>query len=127
MNHLTRWGVHVLLGKVAQRSGMKIAIPFMIEKYPDEDEASNFHSDFQTSHNTHGLNDELIKSNGHLAIDNEDLKKKLALAEERAQKYFDFWRSTEEELTKQLELNDELKKELKSAKVEAPKEQEGSK
>ncbi|KAF5564587.1 hypothetical protein FNAPI_2076 [Fusarium napiforme] len=40
------------------------------------------------------------------------MKKKLALAEERAQKYFDFWRSTEEELTKQLELNDELEKEL---------------
>ncbi|KAF5714675.1 hypothetical protein FMUND_7244 [Fusarium mundagurra] len=32
-----------------------------------------------------------------LSIDNEDLKKKLALAEERQQKYFDFWRSAEEE------------------------------
>ncbi|KAF5981421.1 hypothetical protein FCOIX_4241 [Fusarium coicis] len=66
-------------------------------------------------------NDDLVESNGHLAIENEDTKKKLALAEERAQKYFDFWRSAEEELTRQLELNDELKQQLEAAKAEASK------
>ncbi|KAF5533460.1 hypothetical protein FPHYL_13611 [Fusarium phyllophilum] len=71
-------------------------------------------------------NDELIESNGHLAIENEELKKKLGLAEERVQRYFDFWRSAEEELTKQIELNDELKKELETAKAEATSAQEPS-
>ncbi|KAF5982384.1 hypothetical protein FCOIX_3682 [Fusarium coicis] len=60
------------------------------------------------------------------SIDNDELKKKPALAEERLRKYFDFWRSAEEELTRQIELNDELKKELKVAKAEALREQEGS-
>ncbi|KAF5699709.1 hypothetical protein FMUND_14670 [Fusarium mundagurra] len=72
-------------------------------------------------------NDELVESNGHLAIYNEDLKKKLALAEERLQKYFDFWRSAEEELTRQMEVNDELKKELEAAKSEVASLQEASK
>ncbi|PNP53571.1 hypothetical protein FNYG_15748 [Fusarium nygamai] len=71
-------------------------------------------------------NDELIESNGHLAIENEDLKKKLALAEERAQKYFDFWRSAEEELTRQMEVNDELKKQVEGANAEATSAQEPS-
>jgi regulator of replication initiation timing len=66
-------------------------------------------------------NDDLVESNGHLAIEIEDTKKKLALAEERAQKYFDFWRSAEEELTRQLELNDELKQQLEAVKAEASK------
>ncbi|KAF5982383.1 hypothetical protein FCOIX_3681 [Fusarium coicis] len=34
-------------------------------------------------------NDELMESNGHLAIENEELKRKLALTEERQQKYFE--------------------------------------
>ncbi|KAF5593122.1 hypothetical protein FPANT_5215 [Fusarium pseudoanthophilum] len=55
-----------------------------------------------------------------LSIDTEDIKKKLALAEERAQRYFDFWRCAEDELTRQLELNDELKKQLEAAKTEEP-------
>ncbi|KAF4421777.1 hypothetical protein FACUT_10864 [Fusarium acutatum] len=72
-------------------------------------------------------NDDLIERNGELAIENEDLKKKLALAEERQQKYFDFWRSAEEELTQQIELNDELKKQLEAAKAEVASVQEASK
>ncbi|PNP80496.1 hypothetical protein FNYG_06095 [Fusarium nygamai] len=32
-----------------------MTIPVMIEKYPDDDEVSNLHSDFQTSHNAQGL------------------------------------------------------------------------
>ncbi|PNP61151.1 hypothetical protein FNYG_14239 [Fusarium nygamai] len=47
-------------------------------------------------------NDELIESNGQLAIENEDLKKTLALAEE--------------ELTKQVEITNKLKKQLEAAK-----------
>ncbi|KAI1055486.1 hypothetical protein LB506_011504 [Fusarium annulatum] len=66
-------------------------------------------------------NDNLVENNGHLAIENEETKKKLALAEKRAQRYFDFWRSAEEELTRQLELNDELKQQLEAAKAEAHK------
>ncbi|KAF5620901.1 uncharacterized protein FTJAE_11526 [Fusarium tjaetaba] len=71
-------------------------------------------------------NDNLIENNGHLAIDNDELKKKLALAEERAEKYFDFWRSAEEELTKQLELNEELKQQLEAAKAGEPEAKESS-
>ncbi|EWG55554.1 hypothetical protein FVEG_13541 [Fusarium verticillioides 7600] len=71
-------------------------------------------------------NDALVETNGHLAIDNEDLKKKLSLAEERAERYFDFWRSAEEELTKQLELNEKLKQQLEAAKAGEPEAKESS-
>ncbi|KAF5687080.1 hypothetical protein FDENT_5553 [Fusarium denticulatum] len=71
--------------------------------------------------------DDLSTCRSALSIDNGELKKKLALAEERLQKCFDFWRSAEDELTWQIELNDKLKKEFQAAKVEALKEQEGSK
>ncbi|KAF4436330.1 hypothetical protein FACUT_6494 [Fusarium acutatum] len=43
------------------------------------------------------LIDHLQESNSELAIENEDLKKNLALAEERQEKYFDFWRCAEED------------------------------
>lgn len=33
---------------------------------------------------------------------------------------FDFWRSAEEELAKQLELNEKLKMQLEAAKAKAP-------
>ncbi|KAF5648625.1 hypothetical protein F52700_941 [Fusarium sp. NRRL 52700] len=66
------------------------------------------------------LNDDLTEKHGQLALDHEDLKKKLELSEERQQRFFDFWRCAEEELTKQLELNAELKAELQAEKDKAP-------
>ncbi|CVL06925.1 uncharacterized protein FMAN_12018 [Fusarium mangiferae] len=62
-----------------------------------------------------------------MAIEIDELKKKLAVAEERLQKYFDFWRSAEDELTRQLDITDDLKKEFQAAKVEAANAQEPSK
>ncbi|KAF4495463.1 hypothetical protein FAGAP_8396 [Fusarium agapanthi] len=72
-------------------------------------------------------NDVLIENNGELALENEDLKKNLALAEERQKRYFDFWRCAEEELTKQLELNAELKTQFEAEKDKAPSAEQAEK
>ncbi|KAI1015457.1 hypothetical protein LB504_010927 [Fusarium proliferatum] len=72
------------------------------------------------------LIEHLQEENGEMAIEIDELKKKLALAEERLQKFFDFWRLAEEELTRQLDITDDLKKELQAAKVEAASAQEPS-
>ncbi|SCV40080.1 uncharacterized protein FFB14_07385 [Fusarium fujikuroi] len=67
------------------------------------------------------------EENGEMAIEIDELEKKLALAEKRLQKYFDFWRSAEEELTRQLEVTDDLKEQLEAAKAVAASVQEPSK
>ncbi|KAF5591843.1 hypothetical protein FPCIR_5910 [Fusarium pseudocircinatum] len=72
-------------------------------------------------------NDALIENNGELGLQNDELKKDLALAEERQQRYFDFWRCAEEELTKQLELNEKLKAELEAEKSKARIDEQGEK
>ncbi|KAF5697192.1 hypothetical protein FGLOB1_12934 [Fusarium globosum] len=72
------------------------------------------------------LMEHLQEENGVMAIEIDELKKKLALAEERLQKYFDFWRSAEDELARQLDITDDLKKELQAANIEATSAQEPS-
>ncbi|KLO78840.1 uncharacterized protein LW93_4161 [Fusarium fujikuroi] len=72
------------------------------------------------------LIEHLQEENGEMAIEIDELKKKLALAEERLQKYFDFWRSVEDELARQLDITDDLKKELQAANIEAASAQEPS-
>ncbi|KAF5694858.1 hypothetical protein FDENT_987 [Fusarium denticulatum] len=69
----------------------------------------------------------LIENNGELALENDHLKKDLALSEERQKRYFDFWRSAEEELTRQLELNEKLKAELEAEKSKARSAEQGEK
>ncbi|EXK43147.1 hypothetical protein FOXG_21920 [Fusarium oxysporum f. sp. lycopersici 4287] len=59
-------------------------------------------------------NDYFQESNGGLAIENNKLKKTLALTEERLQRITDFWRSAEEELTKQIAINEDLTKQLEA-------------
>ncbi|KAF5556900.1 hypothetical protein FMEXI_953 [Fusarium mexicanum] len=73
------------------------------------------------------LNDDLMWKNGELVIGNEDLKKSLALAEERQKRFFDYWRCAEEELTKQIELNKELKKQLEAEKAKTSSAEQGEK
>ncbi|KAG7409826.1 hypothetical protein LZL87_012761 [Fusarium oxysporum] len=63
-------------------------------------------------------NDHLRESNDELALENEELKKGLALAEQRLERVTDFWRSAEEELTKQIAINEDLTKQLEAAKSE---------
>ncbi|RKK81938.1 hypothetical protein BFJ69_g3544 [Fusarium oxysporum] len=60
-------------------------------------------------------NDYLQESNSGLAIENNKLKKTLALTEERLQRITDFWRSAEEELTKQIAINEDLTKQLEAS------------
>ncbi|KAF5971634.1 hypothetical protein FBULB1_9111 [Fusarium bulbicola] len=72
-------------------------------------------------------NDELMWKNGELGIENEDLKKSLALAEERQKRFFDYWRCAEEELTKQIELNKELKEQLEAEKAKVSSAGQGEK
>lgn len=59
-------------------------------------------------------NDYLQESNGGLAIENNKLKKTLALTEERLQRITDFWRSAAMELTKQIAINEDLTKQLEA-------------
>ncbi|KAF5686384.1 hypothetical protein FCIRC_2940 [Fusarium circinatum] len=73
------------------------------------------------------LNDDLTWKNGELGIENEDLKKSLALAEERQKRFFDYWRCAEEELTKQMELNKELKQQLEAEKAKTSSAEQGEK
>ncbi|RKK06936.1 hypothetical protein BFJ66_g10705 [Fusarium oxysporum f. sp. cepae] len=63
-------------------------------------------------------NDHLRETNGELALENDELKKGLALAEQRLERVTDFWRSAEEELTKQIAINEDLTKQLEAAKSE---------
>ncbi|KAI1037606.1 hypothetical protein LB503_009440 [Fusarium chuoi] len=70
------------------------------------------------------LIEHLQEENGEMAIEIDELKKQLALAEKRLQKYFDFWRSAEDELAKQLDVTDDLKEQLEAAKAEAANEQD---
>ncbi|CVL03917.1 hypothetical protein FPRO06_10985 [Fusarium proliferatum] len=73
------------------------------------------------------LIEHLQEENGEMAIEIDELKKQLVLAEERLQKYFDFWRSAEDELTHQLDVTDDLKEQLEAAKAEAASAQQPSK
>ncbi|KAF5591537.1 uncharacterized protein FSUBG_10463 [Fusarium subglutinans] len=73
------------------------------------------------------LNDDLTWKNGELGIENEDLKKSLALAEERQKRFFDYWRCAEEELTKQIELNKELMQQLEAEKAKTSSAEQSEK
>ncbi|EXK35727.1 hypothetical protein FOXG_14745 [Fusarium oxysporum f. sp. lycopersici 4287] len=63
-------------------------------------------------------NDHLRETNGELALENDELKKGLALAEQRLERVTGFWRSAEEELTKQIAISEDLTKQLEAAKSE---------
>ncbi|KAF4949953.1 hypothetical protein FGADI_8554 [Fusarium gaditjirri] len=72
-------------------------------------------------------NDALRESNGQLALENEELKKQIALAETRLEHITNFWRAAESELTSQIGVNESLNKQLEAAKSEPLSGEKGSK